>query len=472
MSASVSQKVNLRRKRDFKENDNVVFSTPDVVVEFEMNKKKVNIEAFKTQMNDRIKVSKNEDDYSQLHWLSLGYPCLAQTTETNRETKLFHFSDTHIYTYVNMLTDYHKELFKQKIKQKYKIEIGSDQITNIILSRFVCKMQILCNDNLINMTGKVYDFNVFPLELIFNTGPKLNQNCLESQLNNRNKKISLQCEVSANSKLVKTNYFSINFNSEQKNELVNDLFGPASSVYVTRQQMEEFSSKIFSSMNVFEEYEMPEYEFNGNFIDDLIRQTSDHAFQQVPFEQAINGISKFNINDDLKADEISSEFSKIFDVKSNGSRQHIIANKENYEKLNERNKDEYGGKLAGSGFGFSLDASYNQANEKQKEWENSNKNLNDQLRELNSASDKTIEWKLDGHKIVPKSLKVSKINKSKFKKEFSFNKIRSNLYNHTFTKIFSLNTFNIDKNLSNFIFSINFELILLLFIFNFYIYSA
>jgi hypothetical protein len=105
VSASVSQKVNLRRKRDFKENDNVVFSTPDVVVEFEMNKKKVNIEAFKTQMNDRIKISKNEDDYSQLHWLSLGYPSLAQTTETNKETKLFHFSDTHIYTYVNMLTD-------------------------------------------------------------------------------------------------------------------------------------------------------------------------------------------------------------------------------------------------------------------------------------------------------------------------------------------------------------------------------
>lgn len=54
--------------------------------------------------------------------------------------------------------------------------------------------------------------------------------------------------------------------------------------------------------------------------------------------------------------------------------------------------------------------------------ENSNKSLQSQLNELNEHSN--IEWKIDGEKVIPESLKTSKLSKSKFKNEIKFDKVK------------------------------------------------
>ena len=231
---------------------------------------------------------------------------------------------------------------------------------------------------------------------------------------------------------------------------MNKLFGDADSAYVTRNQMDQFSQEIYSSMDVYEQYEIPDDQFSTVFVEDLIKQTADHGFESVPFEEAINGISRFNIDADLQPDEITSEYSKVFDVKKEGGKQRLVINKEQYEKLNEANKDEYGGSVSGSGWGVSASASYNQLKEKQKEMEKSGKNLDDQLKEINKAMDNTVEYKFDGKKVVPKSLKVAKLNKSKFKKSIKFSRIKTVIKDEQFSKKFSLMV-NKNENVTSYI---------------------
>jgi hypothetical protein len=187
-------------------------------------------------------------------------------------------------------------------------------------------------------------------------------------------------------------------------------------------------------MNVLEQYEMPEHEFSERFVDGLIMQLADDGFKSVPIEQAINGISRFNIDADLQPDEITSEYSKVFDVTQKGGKDHLIINKEQYEKMNDRNRAEHGGSVSG-GFGpFSASVGYNQAIEKQKEMERSGKSIDDQLKEFNKQSDNTVEFRLDGRKVVPKGLKVAKFTKSKFKKSIEFNRIKKILKKVVFNK--------------------------------------
>ena len=107
----------------------------------------------------------------------------------------------------------------------------------------------------------------------------------------------------------------------------------------------------------------------------------------------------------------------------------MIINKEDYERLNERNSS------FSVGIGpFSASFSYNQAIEKQKEMERSGKSIDDQLKEFNKQSDNTVEFRLDGRKVVPKGLKVAKFTKSKFKKSIEFNRIKKILKKVVFNK--------------------------------------
>ena len=245
-----------------------------------------------------------------------------------------------------MLTEHQKSLFVNEVKRKYNIDIQKAQITTLIVSDFKCKLKIECDEEKLNLMGQVNDMKTFPLRLFFEFGQAENEECIQNYILENENNLELKCEVTTGARSAKTNSFSINFSSENNNELVNKLFWDGDSAYVTRNQMDQFSQEIYSSMDVFEQYEIPDDQFNTVFVEDLIKQTADHGFESVPFDEAINGISKFNIDADLQPDEITSEYSKIFDVKKEKGKQHLVINKEQYEKLNEGSKDEYGGSVS------------------------------------------------------------------------------------------------------------------------------
>jgi hypothetical protein len=54
---------------------------------------------------------------------------------------------------------------------------------------------------------------------------------------------------------------------------------------------------------VVEEYEMPEYQFQQNFVEDFVRLASEQHFQHVPALQALEELSSFgtDFGQDLQA---------------------------------------------------------------------------------------------------------------------------------------------------------------------------
>ena len=115
--------------------------------------------------------------------------------------------------------------------------------------------------------------------------------------------------------------------------LVDKLFGSSlqnktqkESVYVTRDQMNELSREMYSTLNIVEDYEMPEFEFGEAFISGLISQASTRNFDQVPIDTALAALSTyaFDFRDDTKPDEIKRELSDVLKVETIGNKSHIV----------------------------------------------------------------------------------------------------------------------------------------------------
>jgi hypothetical protein len=75
-------------------------------------------------------------------------------------------------------------------------------------------------------------------------------------------------------------------------------------------------------------------------------------------------------------------------------------------------------------------------------WIDQGTSLDNQLKELNAYSENQIKYEFEGNKIVPKSIKVSKLQSSSFKKTLSFNRIKNYFYEADFNKVFTINTKN------------------------------
>ena len=104
----------------------------------------------------------------------------------------------------------------------------------------------------------------------------------------------------------------------------------------------------------------------------------------------------------------------------------------------DKTKSEDGGSVGATYAGFSANVAFNTAREKQKENENSKKSLDDQLKEINSASTNDVQFKFEGKKIVPKSLRVAKLNKGKMSKNIEFKRIAMTRFELTLSRHFSL----------------------------------
>jgi hypothetical protein len=143
-------------------------------------------------------------------------------------------------------------------------------------------------------------------------------------------------------------YFAFHHLIFQKVSL-DKLFGPSSEVYVTRDQLSDIAIEMYTSLNIVEEYEMPMYQFNENFIEGLISQVSESTFKQVAFDEAIQPLSKYstNFDNDLKADIIKEDFGKIYQLKKINDKKFIKTDKEHLNKLKVKYSKKGSGSLKG-----------------------------------------------------------------------------------------------------------------------------
>lgn len=420
---------------------NIAFDSADLVLDYEIGGHVIQIQAFKSVKNDMIIDSNNALKYPQLNWFSIGYPRLV----FGYNNKIFQFNDEGFTIYASMLTEPLKKKFVEIVKYKYHINITVEQIDNLILTDFQCSLKFYSNREKLLILGRVKHFHKFPLHIVFDAPIETKERDalirrIERDKNNLD--LHFDCQVGSHGRFTKSNIIEISADQINKLKLADELFGPAESVYVTRQQMADLASQIYTSLNIIENYQIPQTTFSIDFVNQFLQQTSSVMNAYEPLDNVLKALSPYHISDDLKADTIKNDYGKLFKIVKTGSKKHIKLDKEHYE----HNKEKYSGKLGysakGSGYGFSAGMSINVALAKESDWANSDKSLDDQLLDLNNHEQNDIEWKIEGEKIIPKSIKVSKLLKSKFEKGIKLNRERREHYNSKLNQSITLSTFD------------------------------
>ena len=144
---------------------------PDIIATFKNEQNtKIRLTAYKTRYNDAIIESKSYDDYGRLRWVSLdkiGHPNLIPFHGTHQ---YFEWNNQQLFAQVSMLTDEHIDVIKNAIQKQYKQlksndSIGNNQIVDMPLTEFKCKLKLDCSNIVLN--GEVKNFHTFPLILTF-----------------------------------------------------------------------------------------------------------------------------------------------------------------------------------------------------------------------------------------------------------------------------------------------------------------
>jgi hypothetical protein len=421
----------------------IEFSLVDITIDVDENDQIIHLQAWKSINNDAIINSLKAQDYKKLSWVALGNPTFkkSKTNNKNNTSQIFHYNDHLIYAFVDMLTNKQKLIIVDAIKKKYGFDnIDKSQVVNLILSRFDCFLKLKDGNRQRLMKGEVKDFYEFPLKLIFDAPiGSIHREIFEKLDENKVLDLDLECEIEAGGVEKKQNILRVDFNQVKRLNISEKLFGPASETFVTRQQLSNLAVEMYSNLNIAEEYELPIYQFNEEFIEGLIKQAATEHFRQIPIDEAIQALSKYstNFDKDLTADVIKKDLGKVYEVKKINYQKHIKLNNE-YLKSS---KDQSSGDTSGSMKGwFGFEDSANHASSKLNEAVNSNKSLDDQLKILNKEHIYDVQWDIVGDKVIPKSINVAKINKVSFSSSMSFTRIRKQSFDALFHRKIVLST--------------------------------
>jgi hypothetical protein len=401
--------------------ENVFNNEQDITLEVEDDEGTVHyMEVFKSNINDKIIQSKRHEDYSKLKWYSLGIPTLIENKYLNKS--LINFNSNGFHIFVQLLTNQHRKRIIKEIHYKYKINADYNQINNIIANKFTCFLQLRCNSEKTKFHGSTKDFSKFPLRVEFDINDKQKE-CL-NRLNED--ELTFFCTLNTLSKNEKKNYLKIDSSVYEKINIETEVFGSRDSVYLTRHQLGTISSRLHSNLNILEEYEIDEKEFNQQFFDNFLSQITQMSFEKVSIEEILK-----HSNIKLHADYVNSKLSKLLSINN--------YNGQKYVTINNRDESFSSNKEALNDF-FELENIINFVSRKENDWKTSQKTINDQLDEINKNMDNEIEWKLEtnDNKIVPKSVNVTRLTKQKFKKTISFNRIYKKDYEKLFERSFDL----------------------------------
>ena len=91
--------------------------------------------------------------------------------------------------------------------------------------------------------------------------------------------------------------------------------------------MTKLFCEICSTLNIIEDYEMPEFEFSEVTVSDLVSQAATRNFDQVLIDTALATLSTygFDFRSDIKPDEIKCELMDVLKVETIDNKSYIVA---------------------------------------------------------------------------------------------------------------------------------------------------
>lgn len=200
---------------------------------------------------------------------------IVQSTDENFS---FHF---------NMLNGQDRQALKGHLKIVKKIDVPTQSFVDLEPSLLECTLKISNKQfkRVEILKGSVRDFTQTPYELEFNYGiGSKERSIFEERIKKINESpLKIKCQAYLGAGIKKTNTFTVT--NQQMNEMgiVDKLFGDATEIYITRDQMSNLAKELSSNINIVEDYQMPETEFNKDFVESLINMTIVDQFKFVPF---------------------------------------------------------------------------------------------------------------------------------------------------------------------------------------------
>lgn len=304
------------------------FKIPHVIIDYDSKSlTTVKLEAFTTKNLKQIEAEADTGDkYSRLTWMSLGYPALLETKQSNNDqSRIFHFSDEGFFTFIETLNNDYKNAFARALFVKYSLNVSSTQIVNIPLAYFGCQIILYNKSNLKNVSlfGQVKNFSEHPYKLIFKAPSNSTERRLfEEKIKNMEKNISIDCKVKSQYNDEKISTFELTPKELIDLKLSDNIFDKNDFVYLTKYQIDSLSKEIYSSFDILD---ISENEFNITFYDEFLTKVYLEKFSKLKFEHALKYLSKYSLNIDknISIEKAKMELSKLFKVNQNGNNSFI-----------------------------------------------------------------------------------------------------------------------------------------------------
>lgn len=161
----------------------------------------------------------------------------------------------------------------------------------------------------------------------------------------------------------------------------------------------------------------------------------------MPIDTVLASLSKygFDVSADIQPDVIKRDAGSILKVEIYNNKSRIVLDQSNYNALSESSSrsGQHTGRRGFLGF-FRRSSDFAHSNSKSSFSQIDN--LSDQLQELNAASQNEAKWEIEGNKVVPKTLNVARIMRSRMKTTLTFNRIRLQTFRAPFERNFKIYT--------------------------------
>lgn len=282
---------------------------------------------------------------------------------------------------------------------------------------------------------QVHSFQRHPLTLDLDAPPGSISRTAVQRAISKNETLDFECDTYANGKLERRNTLKIAFDSSSESEFIEELIGNGEAKFVTRNQLNAFSQELYERLSIEEEYEMPQSIFSDAFVTEFIRFGSAYGFRQEPIKDALQILSQYatDTTQDLSPDTIIRDLGSIFMVENVANERRVVVNKGILDKLRQK----YGSSSSGSGsveasaLGLlssrtSIAASVSQNSKHDRHYQN--RSLLDELNKLNSKIANQVSFEIEGNRVIPKTLNVAKMVRTKLSRIFHLRRVRKEQY--------------------------------------------
>lgn len=400
-----------------KQRNQIVFNRVDLTAK--MPNTNVSLEAFAYNSNQRASSA------SRLKWVSLGAPSLI--APENASHALFHFTPNGFYSFAQTLTKQHRIILAPK---------HPNQIVNMPLCRFECPLDIVDEESgrSVTIVGKVTDFQAYPLRLDFyltKTDPA--RMLVEREVN---KTKQLNCQITSTHRVDdKIDFFKLSLVQMSNMKLMQRLFEPGENVTrLSRVQIDRLTNDIFTQTRVAQKFKLDESQFRNIFTNHFLKSNgriTPIRLDDQPSESL--SLSRYGNSQNvmIKLASVKEQLENVFMVKEKGDKSIVT--------LNDVGIDELLTKLKGLVSVLPLESLLKFVTNKENDWFEENKNLNEQLAEINNHTEKQIEWRLvDEMTIVPVLIRLTELKRPTFANEIIMPIIRTIRFDRT-TKRFDKN---------------------------------